>query len=111
MNNDIVYHDNLMEISNEKIIFKAYYFPSMKPKDLFVSCIEKMEVKEPSLRTGKYRIQGTGDLRTWYALNESRHKRDKIFIIKIKNKWIRIGFTGENSKAIENFFKDKGLLS
>ncbi len=63
------------------------------------------------MKTGKYRYQGTGDIRTWYPLDIARNKRDKIFFLFLKNKWVRIGFTVENSEAIEKYFKEKGLLS
>ena len=107
MSNDIVYHNNLLEITNDKIAFKDYYFSSMKPKVLFISNIEKVDVKEAFMQTGKYRFHGTGDLRTWYPMDAPRNKRDKIFFITIKNKWIRIEFTGENSKVIEKFQRSK----
>jgi hypothetical protein len=75
-----------------------------------LSSNEKVEVKEPSMRTGKNRFHGTGDLQTWFPMDVSRNTRDKMFFITTKNKWVRIGFTGENSGAMEKIFKDKGLL-
>ncbi len=110
MKSKIVYQDSLLEISCDKIVLKNYYFPSLKPKELLIESIDKVEVKEPSMRTGKYRYHGTGDFRTWFPLDNLRSKRDKIFFLFLKNTWMRIGFTGENSEAIEKYFKDKGLL-
>jgi len=111
MNNEIVYKDSLLEISSDKIVFKNYYFPSLKPKEVSIESIDKVEVKEPSMRTGKYRFHGTGDFRTWYPLDNARNKRDKIFFLFLKTQRVRIGFTGENSEAIEKYFKEKGFLS
>jgi hypothetical protein len=111
MKSEIIYHDSLLEISDDKIILKNYYFPSLKPKEVLIENIDKVEMKEPSMQTGKYRYQGTGDIRTWYPLDTARNKRDKIFFLLLKNKWVRIGFTGEDSEAIEKYFKEKGLLS
>jgi hypothetical protein len=110
MNNGIIYKDSLLEISNDKIIFKNYYFPSLKPKEVPIESIEKVEVKEPSMRTGKYRYHGTGDFRTWYPLDAKRSKRDKIFFLFLNTQKVRIGFTSENSDAIEKYFKEKDLL-
>jgi hypothetical protein len=111
MNNEVVYKDSLLEISKDKIIFKNYYFPSLKPKEVPIGSIEKVEVKEPTMRTGKYRYHGTGDFRTWYPLDAGRSKRDKIFFLFLSTQKVRIGFTAENSAAIEKYFREKGLLS
>jgi hypothetical protein len=40
MINGMVYKDSLLEISNDKIIFKNYYFPSLKPKEVPIESIE-----------------------------------------------------------------------
>jgi hypothetical protein len=111
MKSDIVYQDSLLEISDDKIVFKKYYFPTFKSKEVAIGNIAQVQVKEPSLTTGKYRYHGTGNIRTWYPLDMARSTRDKIFFLILKDQWVRIGFTGENSEAIENFFRQKGLLS
>ena len=110
MSNEIVYKDSLLEISNDKIIFQNYYFPSLKPKEVLIGSIEKVQVKEPSMRTGKFRYHGTGDFRTWYPLDAKRSKRDKIFLLFLNTQKVRIGFTSENTEAVVNYFKEKGLL-
>ncbi len=111
MNNEIIYKDSLLEISNDRIIFYNYYFPSLKSKEVPVRDIDKVEVKAPSIRTGKYRYHGTGDFRIWYPLDAGRSGRDKIFVLSLRTQRIRIGFTTENSAAVETYFKEKGLLS
>jgi hypothetical protein len=111
MNNETVYQDSLVEISGDTIVFKNYYFPLLTSKIVFINNIEKVEVQEPSISTGKYRYHGSGDLRTWYPMDMDRHKRDKIFFLFLKNAWVRIGFTAENSEAIVKYFSEKGLLS
>ncbi len=111
MDEHIIYKDRLLEIVGDKIIFKKYYFPSMKPKEVMITDIIKVEVKEPTIATGKYRFHGTGDFRTWFPMDMERNKRDKIFFMFLKTQRTRIGFTSENSEAIEKYFKEKGLLS
>jgi hypothetical protein len=110
MNNELVYKDSLLEISSDKIVFKNYYFPSLKPKEVSIESIDKVEVKEPSMRTGKYRFHGTGDLRTWFPLDNARNTRDIIFFITLKHRWSRIGFTVEDSHTVQRIFRGKGLL-
>lgn len=105
-----IYKDSLLEITGNRIVFQNYYYPSMKPKEVFIENIEKVEMKEPTFTTGKYRFQGTGNLRTWFPLDGSRNRRDKIFVLFLKNQWVRIGFTAEHSGPIMEFFRTRGLL-
>ena len=74
------------------------------------SDIEEIQVKEPSLKNGKWRIHGTGNFKTWFPLDSNRPKRNKIFFIKYKNKWMRTGFTVEDSSKVENILKVKSLI-
>ena len=111
MTTDIIYQDKLVDISNDSILLKNYYFPSQKPKEILFNSINNVKVKLPTLATGKWRFQGTGDFHTWFPLDTERNKRDKIFFISLKGKWLQIGFTVVNSEAVQNIFRAKGLLS
>jgi hypothetical protein len=110
MTTNIIYQDKLVIITNDSILLKNYYFPSQKPKEILFDSIKNVKVKLPTLATGKWRYQGTGDFHTWFPLDTERNKRDKIFFISLKNKWIQIGFTVEDSEAVQNIFKAKGFL-
>lgn len=107
----VEYKDNLIEIFDDTIVFKNYYFPTGS-KSIKISQVEYVEEKPPTLRNGKWRLHGTGDLlfRIWFPADYDRPSRDKIFVMKIKNKWIKIGFTVENSYAISELFRNKRLL-
>ena len=104
MNNE-QYSDKLIEISEDSILIRKYYFP-FGSKRVDLSDIENVTVNEPSLISGKYRYWGTGDFRTWYP-PDNRIKRDKIFIMKLKKKWWRVGFTVEDSQTVLNLLRDK----
>jgi uncharacterized membrane protein len=105
------YKDGLIEISQDNIIFKDYYFP-VGSKSINLSQIEYVEAKKPTLCNGKWRLHGTGDLlfRIWFPADYNRPSRDTIFVMKVKNKWTKIGFTVENSQAVFELLKNKGLL-
>lgn len=105
------YKDKLIEVFDDTIVFKNYYFPTGS-KSIKLSQVEYVEEKPPTLRNGKWRLHGTGDplFRIWFPADYDRPSRDKIFAMKVKNKWIRIGFTVENSLAVSELFKTKGLL-
>jgi hypothetical protein len=110
MEDKTLYQDSLIEIKEDSMILKKYYFPSMSSKKILFIAIEKIETKQPSLISGKWRIHGTGDFRTWFPLDSSRPKRDKIFFIKYKNKWMKSGFTVEDSEKVENILIQKDLI-
>jgi hypothetical protein len=105
------YKDSLIEISQDNIIFKDYYFPAGS-KSINFSEVEYVEAKKPTLCNGKWRLHGTGDLlfRIWFPADYNRPSRDTIFVMKVKNRWTKIGFTVENSQAVSELLKSKGLL-
>jgi hypothetical protein len=108
---DFIYKDNLVAISKYSIIIFNYYFPTFKEIEVNFSEIEKIEVKEPSLITGKYRYWGTGDFTSWYPKDFKRSTRDKIFFLYRRYKRIKIGFSVENSQEVISIFKSKHLIA
>lgn len=105
------YKDSLVEINGDTITFKDYYFP-MGSKFVNFSQVEYVLEKTPTVWNGKWRMHGTGDLlfRIWFPADYNRPNRDKIFVMKLKHKWIKIGFTAEDSKTVSEIFKERGLI-
>jgi len=110
MDTKTTYSDKLISITDEEIIFEDYYFPILKKKVVQFSNIEHIVVEKPTIWNGKWRLQGTGNFKTWYPLDGSRHKRDRIFFATLKNQWVNIGFTVEDSERVERILKDKNLI-
>jgi len=103
------YKDKLIEVFDDTIVFKNYYFPTGS-KSIKFSRVQYVEEKPSTLWNGKWRLHGTGDFSTWFPADYSRPSRDKIFVMIVKNKYMRIGFTAENSAAVSELFKSRGLL-
>ena len=110
MEQNILYNDSLVTLSDRSIVLKNYYLPIVGPKKVAFESIESVSVKKPSLMTGKWRIWGTGNFSTWFPLDFSRPQRDRIFFITQKGKSIRIGFTVKDSEAVVRILGQKGLL-
>ena len=108
--NKTLYQDSLITIEGDNLTLKNYYFPSLSSKKILFANVESIKVYEPSILRGKWRIQGTGDFRTWYPADSSRYKRDKIFVIIFKNKWMRSAFTVENSEKVTEILTEKELI-
>jgi len=109
MPTDILYSDKLIEISSNTILFRQYYFP-IGARRLNLTDIERVVMRTPTLVTGKYRLQGSAWLRTWFPMDRQRPKRSKIFILILRNKWRRIGFTVEDEAAVERILQARQLL-
>lgn len=99
--NEPLYKDKIIEIHSDGILLKNLFPLLWNPKIIFKD-IEYIEIHKPDLRSGKYRISGTGDFKSWFNLDFNRPKRDKIFLIYRYKKWWRYGFTSlDSNKAIE----------
>ena len=103
------YRDSLVEIADNTIVFKNYYFPAGS-KTIRLTDVDYVEEKKLTFWNGKWRLHGTGDFRTWFPADYARPSRDKIFTMKVKDKWMRIGFTVTDSKAVSQIFRNKGLI-
>jgi hypothetical protein len=107
----MVYKDHLIEINELELILFNYYFPGGREKRISFSEIEKIIVYPCTFWTGKWRIWGTGDFRTWFPLDGKRMKRDKVLYMILKKRWVRIGFTVENFDIVYRIFSDKDLIN
>lgn len=105
---DILYSDSLIDISDDAMLFRHYYFP-LGSKRIELSSVDHIEILMPSLASGKWRIHGTGDFRTWFPRDKDRPNRDCIFVLHRKNSRWRIGFTVEDSKAVNAILRQKHI--
>jgi hypothetical protein len=95
-----IYKDKLVEIAEHGLTFRRYYFPfgdRYVPFDEF----DKIEVTDPSLSDGSWRLWGTSDFQTWFPLDTRRPARDRIFVGLLRGKSRRIGFTVEHGAEVE----------
>jgi|SRR5215471_17109115 len=111
-----LYEDSLVVLTSDSLLLKRYYFPTLKPKLVSLAEVQQIEILYPNLWTGRFRLWGSGDLRTFYPLDLGRPKRDRIFRLTQRDKRIRIGFTVENSElfiaaiSLLRFRSSKSLL-
>lgn len=104
------YSDALLDITDEEIVLKRYYFPFGDKRVAFAD-IERIETEEPTWRNGKWRVWGTGTLKTWFPLDWRRPSRDRLFFIDLSTSPFRIGFTAEDSRCVLAILKEKGAAS
>lgn len=106
-----IYSDSLVIITDDAIIFKRYYYPKREPKRVMFSDIKRIVPKKPALWNGKWRLHGTGTFTTWFPEDQNRPTRDRIFFVKLKKQWIKIAFTVEDSRRVEEILREKGLIA
>jgi hypothetical protein len=110
MNVKTLYSDRLVEITDDSILLRGYYFPFGGRRISFAD-ISLINVEAASLWNGKYRLYGSGDLGTWFPLDWQRPSRHKLFFLEQKGKWPRVGFSVEDSTRVEQIMAEKGLLN
>jgi hypothetical protein len=106
----VLYADHLVSITGDSITFYRYGFPFLVSRNVAFSDIDHVTVMEPSITNGRWRIWGSGDLRTLFPLDTHRSSRDRIFIASLKTRGMKIGFTVEDSSRVLVFFKEHGLI-
>ncbi len=106
----LLYADALVEITDDAICFKGYYFP-LGDKSVPLSEIESVTAVKPNIWNGQYRIQGTGDLQTWFPRDWHRPSRSEIFFVELRGSSRRIGFTVEQASQVEAILRRKNLFS
>jgi hypothetical protein len=105
-----IYKDNLVEVTDQEIIFHRYYFLFGGDKRVPFSQIENVQVKPPSFFGGSWRLWGSGNFKTWFPLDNGRPVRDQIFFANLRSSSRRIGFTVEDSPKVMDILKERGLL-
>jgi hypothetical protein len=105
-----LYKDGLVEITDQEIVFLRYYCPFASDKHVPWEQIERVEIKQPGFWGGSWRIWGSGDFHTWFPLDGARPNRDRIFIMFLRNRYWRIGFTVEHFKEVTDILNEHGLL-
>jgi hypothetical protein len=109
MGAELLYSDRLVEVTADSILFRCYSFPFGAKRVRFEEVAAVVPLR-PTLWNGRWRLQGTGDFRTWFPLDWKRPRRDRIFLLHLKGRRRRIGFTVEDSAAVERILREKGLL-
>ena len=102
----VIYQDQLVEITDQEVVFHRYYYPSGSDKRVPLSRIASVRVR----LGGSWRLWGTGDFRTWFPQDYERPRRDRIFIVSLRGSFRRIGFTVEDSQKVADIFRERGLL-
>jgi hypothetical protein len=101
-----LYSDKLISITDDALYIDGFLLGS---KCVPFSRIKTIKILKPTIWNGKFRIVGSGDLRTWFPSDSSRTSRDMIFVVLMHGKWIRYGFTAEDSATVKQIFQNLKL--
>jgi hypothetical protein len=106
MNSKTLYFDKLIELDENTICFRHYYFP-IGSKTVSLKKISRIVILKPSMWNGKWRIHGTGGFKVWFPCDWKRPMRKKIYIALLHGKWWQIGFTVEDPESFERAIQSK----
>lgn len=104
-----LYSDSLVEITEQAILLRLYYFP-IGLKRVYFTDIESIIIESPPLPIrSQYRLWGSDDFSVWFACDWYRPTRNMVFKMKLKNQSMQVGFTVENAQAVLSIFERKNL--
>ncbi len=117
-----LYSDSLVEITDESITFKKFYWKlRYRPKRVELADISRVEMRPPTFQDGKWKLFGMGfDPNNWFPMDWHRPSRDKIFVAFLRGPGERlafkfrlrsISFTVKDSKRVAEILRQKGLLN
>lgn len=107
---DIIYNDRYMELYPDYMILNGFYYGPIGRKKISFDSISKVKMIDLNFWKGSYRIQGTGDFKTWFAHDMNRPSKKIAFIIHRGRKWWRIAFSAEDVEKVASIFESKGLM-
>ena len=107
---DIIYHDRYIEIYPDQIVLNGFYLGPFGRKTITFKAGARIELVTLTFWKGRFRIQGTGDFKHWYAHDIERPNRQTCFMLHRRGKWWHIGFSAENMDQAAAIFREKGLL-
>ena len=108
-NSKPLYSDGLVELTDEAILFRHYYFPIGGSRSIPIVDIKQIEQRPPTLSNGKWRLWGTSNFRQWFPVDWRRPKRDAIFFLIRSGRKKKIGFTVEDNEEFVEAVKNSGI--
>lgn len=83
MADTVLYTDNVVELNEQGITLRRYYFPLALSKHIPYTAIHNIEQRPMGIWTGKGRLWGSGDLRHWAPLDLHRPHKDTVIILDL----------------------------
>ena len=106
-----LYQDSVLRITPDALIFKHFYF-LCGARSVKWHNIESVEIKTPTLQTGKWRLLGTRSLlaRIVFPLDEKRDGCDMIFALKLKGNDRCIDFAADDFHKVEAILRRNNIV-
>jgi hypothetical protein len=104
---EALYADPMVEIFEDTLILKRYYLLWLGRKVVPFAEIASAAATELKPFNGRFRFQGSDNLKTWWPLDWARPNRRWAFIIRRKNRRSEIGLTVENYDTVLGLFHQK----
>lgn len=83
MGGEVLYDDGLVELDEQSITVRWYYFPLALSKRIAYTEIRGIDHRAMGTWTGKGRLWGSGDLRHWAPLDLHRPTKDIAIVLDL----------------------------
>lgn len=99
MTRTVLYNDGLVELDQEGVTIRRFYFPWAGSKRIQYTDIQDVQCRSMGVWTGKGRLWGSGDLRHWAPLDLRRPKKDTAIILDL-GKFVRPVFSPDDPARV-----------
>lgn len=99
MTRTVLYDDGLVELDQQGITLRRYYFPWAGSKHIPYANIQGVHRRSMGAWTGKGRLWGSGDLRHWAPLDLRRPKKDTAITLDL-GKFVRPVFSPDDPARV-----------
>jgi hypothetical protein len=107
---EVLYHDRFLEIYSDYLVIHHFYPGPIGKKMIPFASIRAIKLADLEFWDGRVRIEGTGDLKTWFARDIHRFMRNMAFILYLDHGRYQVGFSAENFRKAASIFQSRGLL-
>ena len=106
---NMLYSDPLLTIGDDGLCVRQYTL-FQGDKCVPWTDVEWVKAIQPTLWNGRWRLGGTGSFATWFATDWGRPTRETIFVMKLRDQSMKIGFTVQDAQRVKQILAERGLL-
>ena len=105
----VLYEDTRITCDADGVTVRFYYFPVGDKRIPYASIKAARELDMGTgIGGGRWRIWGSGDLRHWFHLDETRPKKRRALVLDLGG-WVRPVLTPDDVDAFEKALKSNGV--
>lgn len=106
MVHDTLYDDGLVQLDDNGITLRRYYFPLATSKHIRYQDIRGVEARPMNWLTGKGRLWGTGTFRYWLPLDTKRPSKNTLVVLDVGGK-LKPAFSPDDADQVVSLIQQR----